>query len=180
MSPTTTTVAPAAGLRTREKPTREFYPQTCPQHAHLNWNTLATLALSLSHILRLHAIHPLKITLRSDPAAVAQLLATRSPPTFECLLGTVLPALIAQVSTASQRKKPRIGEYGGGQEGREEDAIRAVCRVAASVALSQGQSHSTFRNRVCKSGLRELGLLGKEAEVALAEEFSSGNASRPK
>ena len=124
---------------------------------------------------------------RSDPAIAAQLLATRASPTFDCLLGTVLPRVIACASSCGaskasdgKRKARRVENKGGERYGRDEMAIRAICRLAGSVAAAQGLDSSLFRERVSTSGLRKLGPLGREAEVAVAEAFFYGGSARRK
>lgn len=116
-------------------------------------------------------------TQRCDPVVFAQVLSTRAPPTFDCLLGTVLPSLLAGISsrnataTSEGKGSEQSGKGPTGRGGRDEAAIFAICRLTASVASAGGEDPVRFRDRVSRSGLRKLGPGGMEAEVALAEAF---------
>ncbi|CAM9462188.1 unnamed protein product [Ectocarpus fasciculatus] len=135
---------------------------------------------------------------RCDPAAIAQVLLAASPPTLDCLLGTVLPGLVTKISSRSApAKAPTSSETGtkdssasgrtGGEQAvssaghgqRDTAALLAICRLAASVAASVrgGADPVAFRDKVSGSELRKLGTLGKEAEVALAEAFFYGEGA---
>lgn len=97
----------------------------------------------------------------------------------------MLPSLLAGISsrntnTTSSGKGIERGEgWTTAGCGRDAAAIRSICRFAASVAFAGRENPVRFRERVSGSGLRKLGPLGKEAEVALAEAFFYGGASGP-
>ncbi|CAM9238283.1 unnamed protein product [Laminaria digitata] len=120
--------------------------------------------------------------MRCDPATFAEVLSACAPPTLECLVATVLPSLLAGISSretnasSSGKGSERGDEWGTVRSSRDAAAIRAICRFAASVALATQEEPVRFRERVSGSGLRKLGALGKEAEVALAEAFFYGAA----
>lgn len=128
-------------------------------------------------------------THRCDPATFAEVLSACAPPTLECLVVTVLPSLLAGISSRDKngsssgnanpggKGSERGGEWAAAGSGRNAAAIRATCRFAASVAIAGREDPMRFRERVSGSGLRKLGPLGKEAEVALAEAFLYGGAS---
>lgn len=94
----------------------------------------------------------------------------------------ILPSLLAGISSretnasSSGKGSERGEEWGTVGSSRDAAAIRAICRFAASVALATKEEPVRFRERVSRSGLRKLGALGKEAEVALAEAFFYGAA----
>lgn len=101
---------------------------------------------------------------------MAQMLSSCAPPNLNCLLNTILPPLLAEIASRNgaatcKRKHATTGD------GREEAAIRSICRLTASVASKEGKDYVAFREKVSGSGLRELGPLGREAEVVLAEAF---------
>lgn len=154
-----------------------------------------TLALPLCSFCHLILSTPDTHTHRCDPAVIAQVLLAASPPTLDCLLGTVLPGLVTKISSLSAAAKaPTSSETGtkdssasgrnGGEQAatsagngqRNTAALLAICRLAASVAASvRGDADPVaFRDKVSGSELRKLGALGKEAEVALAEAFFYG------
>ena len=94
----------------------------------------------------------------------------------------MLPSLLAGISSrdtngaSSGKGSEQAGEWAAAGSGRDADAIRAICRFAASVAVTRREDSVRFRERVSGSGLRKLGPLGKEAEVTLAEAFFYGGA----
>lgn len=132
---------------------------------------------------------------------LARVLSTAALPTLDCLLGTVLPAVVARISSrngggsvsipretgsdsnSSRNSRPVSGEEGAvasaprSSSSRDTAAVHAICRLAASVAASctttreEGPDPVQFRDKVSGSELRKLGPLGREAEVALAEAF---------
>lgn len=119
---------------------------------------------------------------RCEPMVVVQVLSSCAPPTLECLLGAVLPSLLAGISsradatacTSKENGKQRSEGFPPASSNRNTAAIHAICRLAASVAVSVGEDPVRLREKLSASGLRQLGPLGKEAEVALAEAFFYG------
>lgn len=95
---------------------------------------------------------------------LAQVLSTAAPPTLDCLLGTVLPAVVARISSrngtgavsafhetgsSSSHGSNNVHRLTSGEAGargatsaprssssRDTAAIHAICRLAASVAAS--------------------------------------------
>lgn len=138
---------------------------------------------------------------------VAQVLSTAAPPTLNCLLGTVLPAVVSSIScrnsvdaeSTARDTTGRSSSRKSGEEGavgtmdidrysqRDIAAVHAICNLAASVAASaprgggraqkEGADPVQFRDKLSRSELRKLGPLGKEAEVALAEAFFYRNTA---
>lgn len=92
----------------------------------------------------------------------------------------VLPSLLAGISlrTSTTPCKESGKQHSEGtppaSNRRNTDAVHAICRLAASVAISIGEDPVKLREKLSASGLRQLGPLGKEAEVALAEAFFYG------
>lgn len=129
----------------------------------------------------------------------AHVLSTAAPPTLDCLLGSVLPAIVTEISSPAattdsasapgQRAAENNGssDYGRnrGEQGvgsaiydpKDIAALHAICRLTASVAAAAAKGREQdadpvrFRDKVAGSELRKLGPLGKEAEIALAEAF---------
>lgn len=137
---------------------------------------------------------------RCDPSSFVEFVSTCVPPTLDCLLGTVLPSLIAQISTWQQqhgaaaatesdagarKRKDRSSEPqearppgSSRNDGRAVEAIQNLCRLGGAFAKAERQDPVRFRNKISASGLRNLGAVGREAEVVLAEAFfarSSGH-----
>lgn len=118
--------------------------------------------------------HRTRTYIRCNPVMLVQVLSTAAPPTLDCLLGTVLPAVVTRISS-------HHGTSSGSTRNRDTAAVHAICRLAASVAASPkttrggeedgGPDPVQFRRKVSGSELRKLGPLGREAEVALAEAF---------
>lgn len=134
---------------------------------------------------------------------IAHVLSTAAPATLDCLLGSVLPAVVTHISsptatgsTASTARQggvledgiePRADDRNPGRDGmrkallaacdpKDIAALHAICRLTASVAacaVREGQKAGPvwFREKLAGSELRELGPLGKEVEISLAEAF---------
>lgn len=132
---------------------------------------------------------------RCNPSSFVELVSTCTPPTLDCLLGTVLPSLVAQISTSQQESTSAsaiesnagIRKRKGGSSESEEScndesalkAIRNLCRLGGAVAKAERQDPIRFRNKISGSGLRNLGVVGREAEVALAEAFFDRRSGQP-
>lgn len=113
-------------------------------------------------------------SVRCNLRAFAELTSSRSPPTLKCLIHTVLPSLITGTSSndpteASQSRKKDQSQIEADAD--ELDAVRCICKSAGVVASREGLDPVRFRDMISASGLRNLGPLGREAEVALAESF---------
>lgn len=112
---------------------------------------------------------------RCDPVMLADLLFSAAPPTLDCLLGTVLPAVVTRISSGtgtgavstsgetgsdsnSSRNSRSSGVAGVGtatgaprsSSSRGTAAVHAICRLAASVAASV--SSTTAREGEGKGG----------------------------
>lgn len=120
---------------------------------------------------------------------LARVISAAAPPTLDCLLNMVLPAVITRVSSPhvaanapTSRAREEAGTGTGRNGQRDIAAVHAICGLAASVAASTasreggGADPVRFRERVSGSELRKLGPLGREAEVALAEAFFYGGS----
>lgn len=118
-------------------------------------------------------------TSRCDSALFVGVLAACVPPTLHCLMGTVLPWMLTRFrenGSAPDSKEGGEREVADAKlrstyTSRDAAAIRTICRLAATVAVEEGRGSAWWRKRVSASGLRKLGPLGREAEVALAEAF---------
>ncbi len=120
---------------------------------------------------------------------LARVISAAPPPTLDCLLNMVLPAVIARISSPhmaanapTSRENEQAGTGTGRNDNRDIAAVHTICGLAASVAASTaprdggGADPVRFRERVSGSELRKLGPLGREAEVALAEAFFYGGS----
>lgn len=109
----------------------------------------------------------------------------------------MLPSLITELSTP-QRRKAAAAESAAGKRKRNDrsseadaeagpldpggvnddrsaiDAVRHLCRLGGRFAKAERHDPVRFRNKLSTSGLRNLGAVGREVEVALAEAFFAG------
>lgn len=110
------------------------------------------------------------LLLRCDPDAFLDLTSSCPLPTLHCMLHTVLPSFVSR----SQSSGTDNTSADGGRSLRETrgaSAVRALCRKAGILSASQKQDPVRFRDVLSASGLRNLGRLGREAEITLAEAF---------
>lgn len=113
---------------------------------------------------------PLSPILRCDPGAFLELTSSCPLPTLHCMLHTVLPSFVSR----SQSGGTADTSADGGRSSRETrgaSAVRALCRKAGILSANQKQDPVRFRDVLSASGLRNLGRLGREAEITLAEAF---------
>lgn len=112
------------------------------------------------------------------------------------MLGTVLPSLINGISSRATPTTTATATVcaisGGGRRGRREgggkivenddengtDAIRTLCGLTGRFAAEERHDTARFRDKLSASGLRDLGAIGREAEVVLAEAFFDWGSGR--
>ncbi|CAM9104563.1 unnamed protein product [Choristocarpus tenellus] len=101
---------------------------------------------------------------RCEPELLMQLLASCDSIPPECLVESVLPSLLAHESLTQ-------GERGGEGYNSRNTKLMELCNTVGRNACLKRADPKKFRELVTASGLREMGRLGKEAEICIAEAF---------